>query len=238
MSNKFVVSTLFVAAMSAGLAHAYDAPIRMNFSQTKDMLKRHVEKSGDLDYYCGCPIKVNGKQLTLDLAACGYEVRKNESRAARVEFEHIVPISWIGQQRQCWRDGGRSNCTANDEEFGKIEGDPINLIPVVGEVNADRGNLRYGMLSQNEGVGYGQCGSRVDFKAKTFMPRKDAQGDIARVNFYYQQTYNYSISRQQLQLFAAWDKLDPVDARECNRNKAIHSRTGIHNPFVTSKCNY
>jgi deoxyribonuclease-1 len=235
----FKYATLaFVFMAGHALAYSGSAPGQPpeNFSQTKSILKRYVEKSGDLDYYCGCPIVVEGKRLTVDLQACGYEVRKNPERAARVEFEHVVPAYDMGRQRQCWQQGGRKNCTDNDPEFSRMEADPINLLPTVGEVNGDRSNMRYGMLSSTDGFGYGQCGTRIDFPSRTIMPRADSRGDIARIYFYFQQKYGIAISRQQSQLFTAWSKTDPVDARECNRNYLIYSSTGMQNPYVSAAC--
>jgi endonuclease I len=43
-------------------------------------------------------------------------------RAARIEWEHIVPAWQIGHQRQCWQEGGRKNCTRNDEVFKRRSG--------------------------------------------------------------------------------------------------------------------
>ena len=48
------------------------------------------------EFYCGC--KYNGNRI--DLKAC-YVPRKNANRAARIEWEHIVPAWQIGHQRQC-----------------------------------------------------------------------------------------------------------------------------------------
>lgn len=237
--KKAALAIVFSAvSLSASASYHGDEPgtAPETFSQTKTILKKYVEKSGDLDYYCGCPILVEGKKLTVDLAACGYEVRKNLERATRVEFEHVVPAYDMGRQFQCWQNGGRKNCSENDPDFARMEADPINLLPTVGEVNGDRSNMRYGMLSPTDGFGYGQCGTRIDFASRTVMPRADSRGDIARIHFYFQQKYRMALSRQQTQLYNAWNKTDPVDARECNRNYLIYSRTGIQNPYVSAAC--
>lgn len=120
--------------------------------------------------------------------------------------------------------------------FSIIEGDPHNLLPVVGEVNADRGALQYGMLGDGEGQGYGQCGSRVDFKRRVFMPRPDARGDVARVNFYFRDRYGMRLSRGQEQLYAAWSAMDPVDRLECWKNVAITRKTGVENRYISAGC--
>jgi len=233
MTHRFFA---FALMAFPGFAAAFVDSSPMNFSESKNFLKQHVIKSGDLDYYCGCPINKMGKKLTVDLKTCGYEVRKNEERASRIEFEHVIPASFFGRQLKCWQDGGRKNCSENDPKFSAMEGDPHNLLPVVGEVNGDRGSMKYGMIANTDGFGYGQCGSRVDFKSNVFMPRKDAMGDIARINLYFNKRYGMKISNQQEQMFQSWNRLDPVDKRECGRNSVIAAKTGISNQFVASAC--
>lgn len=48
-----------------------------------------------------------GRQIRgrVDLESCGYVPRKNADRAARIEWEHIVPAWVIGHQHQCWQKG-------------------------------------------------------------------------------------------------------------------------------------
>jgi hypothetical protein len=101
-------------------------------------------------------------------------VRKNENRASRVEWEHVVPAWQFGHQRQCWQDGGRKNC-AKDPEYRKMESDMHNLQPAVGEVNGDRGNFMYSQWNGGEGQ-YGQCAMKVDFKDKVAEPPARARG--------------------------------------------------------------
>lgn len=219
----------------SGSSFAFNSGVT-NFSQAKALLKSDFMRVGDSDYYCGCPMQRQGKKWVVDLANCGYEVRKNQERAERIEIEHVVPAADFGRQRACWREGGRKNCEATDPEFARIEGDPHNLIPVVGEVNGDRGAMGYGMLTQSDGFGYGQCGSRIDFKQRTFMPRVDARGDIARTYFYFNYKYGFRLSARDQALFIAWGKLDPVDERECRKNAVIARKAGFDNPYVTQAC--
>ncbi|MEL0028203.1 MAG: endonuclease [Perlucidibaca sp.] len=212
------------------------APPGMNFREAKRFLMAVVHHPGEKDYYCGCAIAAQGRKWTVDWSSCGFEPRRNPGRAGRVEWEHVVPASEFGRQRACWRAGGRDNCSENDPVFAAMEGDPYNLLPVVGEVNGDRGNLRYGMIPDDAGQGYGACGSRVDFKAKVFMPRPDARGDVARTYLYFRDRYGLKLSRQSEQLYAAWSQSDPVDARECRRAEVISQRTGAENRVLAKAC--
>ncbi len=114
-------------------------------------------------------VKSTGREKgVIDLESCGYKVRKNENRASRVEWEHVVPAWQFGHQRQCWQEGGRKNC-AKDPEYRKMESDMHNLQPAVGEVNGDRGNFMYSQWNGGEGQ-YGQCTMKVDFKDKIAEP--------------------------------------------------------------------
>jgi hypothetical protein len=51
--------------------------------------------------------------------------------------------------------GGRKNCATNDAVFRQAEGDLNNLVPAVGEVNADRSNLSYGAWAKQPTRIYG-----------------------------------------------------------------------------------
>lgn len=82
-----------------------------------------------VSFYCGCNISWQGKKGTPDLASCGYQVRKQQKRASRIEWEHVVPAWQFGHQLQCWQKGGRKECTRHDATFKRMEADLHNLTP-------------------------------------------------------------------------------------------------------------
>ncbi|CSF32357.1 endonuclease I [Shigella sonnei] len=110
-----------------------------------------------------------------------------------------------------------------------------NLQPSVGEVNGDRGNFMYSQWNGGEGQ-YGQCAMKVDFKEKAAEPPARARGAIARTYFYMRDQYNLTLSRQQTQLFNAWNKMYPVTDWECERDERIAKVQGNHNPYVQRAC--
>ncbi|KFC78162.1 deoxyribonuclease I [Buttiauxella agrestis] len=230
MSRKISLAVALVAAFCT--FSAFSAGIN-NFSQAKAAgVKVNADAPGD--FYCGCKISWEGKKGVPDLESCGYKVRKNENRATRIEWEHVVPAWQFGHQRQCWQDGGRKNC-AKDPEYRKMESDMHNLQPAVGEVNADRNNFMYSQWNGGEGQ-YGQCAMKVDFKDKIAEPPARARGAIARTYFYMRDQYQLNLSRQQTQLFEAWNKRYPVTAWECERDERIAKVQGNHNPYVLRAC--
>ncbi|MCQ8879881.1 endonuclease [Pseudoalteromonas shioyasakiensis] len=175
--------------------------------------KRHLIKTLPADaksIYCGCDIKRQGKKLIPDASSCGYKPRnvttrsgKPNSRAVRIEWEHIVPAWEFGHQLQCWQKGGRKNCVKTSEQFRKMEADINNLAPAIGEINADRSNYRFGMIAGSASQ-YGQCQVKVDFKQRVVEPPSYSRKRIADAYFYMQKTYGLKISAKQQKLFKAW----------------------------------
>jgi deoxyribonuclease-1 len=234
MKNLFTV----LAILFSFNLHAFATP-PATFTEAKVVAKQKVyldqANSSMGELYCGCKWAWVGKSGgRIDADSCGLQARKQETRAERTEWEHIVPAWTFGHQRQCWQNGGRKHCVDDDPVFRAMEADLFNLYPSVGEVNGDRSNFNYGMAS---GVApqYGQCKTKVDFDQRAAEPRDEVKGLVARTTFYMFDRYNLSMSRQQQQLLMAWDKQYPVTAWETKRNKRIAAIMGHANPFVTGE---
>ena len=238
--SSFLYFFRFILPFFLFLPLSFSFAVPSSFTQAKVLSKTQVysdqSKQGEGTIYCGCQWEWAGKSGgQVDLASCGYQVRKQQSRAERIEWEHIVPAWVFGHQRKCWQNGGRKNCVSTDPVFGRMEADLHNLAPSIGEVNGDRSNFSFGQLSTNTPYPYGMCRSRVDFKQKVFEPRDEVKGQVARVYFYMHDRYNLSMSRQQQQLFMAWDKKFPPNQWERTRDERIANVMGHHNPFVTGQ---
>ena len=229
MSRNFSFAVAFLTTAFSG--HALADGIN-SYSQTKTAgVKVNADVPGD--FYCGCKINWQGKKGVVDLESCGYKVRKNENRASRIEWEHVVPAWQFGHQRQCWQDGGRKNCAASDPVFRMAEGDLVNLVPAVGEVNGDRSNYPFSAWSRQPEPVYGQCRTVVDFGMKRVQPREEVRGRVARIQFYMHERYGLRMSAQDRQLFCAWSREYPVDGWETERNRRIEAIQGSGNGFVT-----
>lgn len=211
-----------------------------SFSSAKKILARDLYRDDDrVTFYCGCRFDeqpISGKpgrtRLTPAAESCGLQPRKNANRAARIEWEHVVPAWEFGHQLQCWQNGGRKAC-GKDPVFRRMEADLYNLVPAVGELNGDRSNYRFGMI-EGEPRAYGACDFEVDFKQRVAEPPEQVRGDIARTYFYMEDRYGLKLSRKQRQLFEAWSKMDPVDPVEQRRARSIAAIQGHENPFVES----
>jgi len=234
MKRLLYAATLFLTL----LPPAFATP-PATFTEAKVIAKQKIyldqASSAQGDLYCGCKWTWVGKSGgRIDPGSCGLEARKQQTRADRTEWEHIVPAWTFGHQRQCWQNGGREACVDKDPVFRAMEADLFNLYPAVGEVNGDRSNFNYAMVS---GVApqYGQCPTKVDFVQKSAEPRDAVKGLVARTTFYMYDRYQLSMSRQQQQLLMAWNKQYPVSAWEQERDRRIAAVMGHHNPFVTGE---
>ncbi|MDX1490807.1 MAG: endonuclease [Pseudohongiellaceae bacterium] len=233
MTSKLAHRTVIVLLALFLCSFANAAP--ETFDQAKNELRRYVyqDQNDKGDLYCGCNWEWTGATGgRFDLKSCGYEVRAQQNRAERIEWEHILPASSFGQARQCWQNGGRENCNRTDPVFNAMEGDMHNLAPVVGEVNADRSNFRFSAIP-GEPTQYGACRFEVDFKLRIAEPRDEIKGQVARIYFYMHDRYNLNMSDAQQRLYMAWDRTHPVTAWELERDRRIASRMGHSNPFVT-----
>lgn len=148
-----------------------------------------------------------------------------------------MPAWEFGHNRMCWKNGGRTNCKKNDEEYQKMEYDLHNLVPAIGEINADRSNRKFGMIA-GETRKYGSCDFEVSFEQNIVEPGPEIRGDIARIYFYMCKMYNISISDAAMSQFIAWDAADPVDMNECKRDRKIAHIQGNHNQFVLNQCDH
>ena len=184
-----------------------------------------------VSFYCGCDIRREGQRLIPDLESCGYEIRRQEVRANRIEWEHVVPAWAFGHQLQCWQEGGRRNCARNSEIFKTMEADLHNLVPAVGEINGDRSNYRFGFLLDHPEM-YGECDFKVDFKARVAQPPVAQRGAIARIYMYMADQYPFALSDYQVKLFEAWDRIYPASEWEMERNQVIYKITGQENPYI------
>lgn len=222
-----------------------------SFSKSKKLLKE-VYKGHQITFYSDCKYNYKDRNNMIDRNLCGYIPRneytksgKKNERANRIEWEHVIPAENFGRQFSCWRDGntecvdskgkkykGRKCCSKVNQQFKYMEADMHNLVPAIGELNADRSNFRYGII-EDEKRNYGNnIDFEIDFKTKRAEPKDDIRGNIARTYFYFEDTYGMKISKQEKQLFNAWDKLDPVDKWEIEKNKRVEKIQGNKNKFI------
>ena len=241
--KAWLLSALLLAALST--TASAQSPVR--FATAKALLAGIHEEIGHLKtLYCACSYARRGRSGgDIDRQACGLRARKNETRSDRVEWEHVVPASWFGSKRTCWKAGhalcgsrkgrpvkGRSCCLKPgvDPDFQAAHNDPHNLFPAGGEVNGDRLNHPYGAVN-GEPRAYGDCDFEVGGRPRVAEPPARVRGEIARAMLYMAERYGADVRMTQSKLLA-WHHADPPEAWERARAQRIETATGLRNRFI------
>ena len=107
-----------------------------------------------------------------------------------------------------------------------------HLFPCNSQVNSIRSSYPFcevetvkwtnGLASLGTNSGQGKC----------FEPPLEHRGNLARSMFYFSVRYNKRINAQEEKWFRKWNKEDPVDQKEIDRNRSILNRQKNTNPFI------
>jgi deoxyribonuclease-1 len=213
-----------------------------SFEAAKQILYGQVYYDHRRTLYCGCQYDAG---RTVDLGSCGLQGLGEHSRAARIEAEHVFPAEQFGHFRQCWREPSafpkctrtkgqplsrRACCMKVDPTFRTAHNDLQNLYPEDGFLNGARSNFNWGMTTG--GKTFGTCDMRFDASLLRVQPPPPIRGVVARTMFYMSGIYGFRLSRQDQQLYLAWNNQYPPEAWEIERNQRIRAIQGVGNVYV------
>lgn len=214
----------------------------LNFNEAKK-LALQIHKENPVTIYCPC--RYSGKSV--DIRSCGYKVKSDAKRAARLEWEHVVPAEAFGQAFREWREGDEAcvkhggkkfkgrKCAETNAEFNRMEADLYNLWPAIGELNGLRSNFSMAAIS-GTATTFGDCLAKI--QDRKFEPMEHDKGIVARTYMYMEENYpgRGIISEKNRKLFEAWDREHPVSDWECKRARKIREIQGNDNTIVASRC--
>ena len=218
--------------------------INDSFQNAKKWLEKDVYYDHRETVYCGAEFNAE-KRVKLPE---GFTTEKYQSRADRVEWEHIVPAENFGRTFPEWRDGdpacvdvkgkpfkGRKCAEMANKDYRLMQADMYNLYPAIGAVNALRQNYNFTQFQSDTPSSFGSCLMKIqDKKAE---PPARARGLIARTYLYFDSAYRrYQMSDSQRKLMQVWDKQYPVDAWECERACRIYKIQKNPNSVVQERC--
>ena len=107
-----------------------------------------------------------------------------------------------------------------------------NLVPSIGQVNADRFNYPYGIVP-GEPRAYGACDFEVGGSPKVAEPAPRIRGNVARIWLYMSDTWGFPLTTQETEMLKKWYAADPVGEWEKVRNGRIKTIQGNSNSFVS-----
>ena len=209
------------------------------YTIAKRIARSTIYSDRSLTFYCSCPFEsVGASSNAIDTSECDLG-SSDDIRAGRMEWEHIVPVSYFGSSLACWQGEGCENVTGRrccDEvnaRFQTFAGDLHNIVPAVGVINAARGSLSYGEI-RGESRRFGDCDIEINAESRLVEPPPHIRGDVARIWLFMRDVYRipdpYSGYEAMLR---EWHKSDPVDEWERERNRRIAAIQGRLNHWVT-----
>lgn len=149
-----------------------------------------------------------------------------EPSAAIINVEHTVAQSWFK---------GRYY-------FSVAKADLHHLYPSDSKANSMRGNFPFGEVSKvkNAPKCFDEQRQNISTESKlgdgnggmVFEPPTKHKGNIARAVFYFAVRYDFPIPSTLEATLRRWNKLDPVDQTELERNDAVEKIQGNRNPFI------
>lgn len=112
-----------------------------------------------------------------------------------------------------------------------------HLYPTNSQANSMRGNHPFDEVSDGDNVpncdasqaGIGRTSSRG---LHSFEPPDVTKGNVARALMYFSVRYKMKISPSELEVIERWNRLDPVDFAEQQRNEKVYEAQGNRNPFI------
>ena len=211
-----------------------------SFAKAKRLLLVKIYHDHRVSLYCGCEFGPN-KRIT---RRNGYKPMRDNARAARIEWEHVVPAATFGRTFKAWRDGhpacvtkkgkpykGRRCANKASREYRYMQADLYNLYPVVGELNGLRSDYPYTIIPL-EKRRFGDCDFEIE--KRRVEPAPHIRGDIARTYLYMMWAYpgRVALCPEAMRVIREWAEADPVDDWERTRARRIEAAQGNVNPFV------
>jgi deoxyribonuclease-1 len=157
---------------------------------------------------------------------CG--TRFGKRKGSGINIEHVYPMAWAMKAEGC---RSRKQCRKTSQRFNRIEADLHNLYPALSHINEARSSYPFGDI-RGERRQFGRCDFELDLRSRKVEPRVASRGNIARAMFYMQDTYGLQIFKRQGEMLKQWNRLDPPDDAERQRNDRIARIQGIRNRFI------
>ncbi len=151
--------------------------------------------------------------------------RKEFTRSQTNVGPNIIPNSNVLNCEHTWP---QSKFTSRfDKDMQKS--DLHHLYPTDSKANSIRGNHNF---AEVDGYGaYDGCEASQNGGNK-FEPPTEHKGNVARALFYFSIRYQIQIPDSEERFLKEWNRQDPVDAEERERNEWIQKIQGNRNPFI------
>lgn len=115
---------------------------------------------------------------------------------------------------------------------GDAKSDLHHLYPSDTRVNATRSNLQFCEVKISKWANSVSKQGKNEYGENCFEPPDIHKGNVARALFYFSVKYGKKINEHEESILRQWNREDPVDQDEINRNTKILSVQGNSNIFI------
>ena len=150
---------------------------------------------------------------------CGREFKNGER----------LKVDYVYSEKQLMRHFGciTARQCSSKPGYEDVATDMHNLYPIERIVELDRRGSQFGDLPDD--VETRKCGYQLSFQ--TFEPPDSAKGNVARAMLYMHMQHGLPLIGP-LEMYKRWNKLDPPDAEEKQRNNIIERIQHNRNPYI------
>lgn len=174
-------------------------------------------------------LKENAQGYYLEEVYC----RKQYTRADINLGPNVIPNNNILNCEHTWPQSRFTGRFANEMQKSDLH----HLFPTDSKANSIRGNYEFADVDGGD-LRHDDCDASHFGTADSggsrdrFEPPTEHKGNVARALFYFSTRYQIKISASEEEYLREWNRLDPVDAEEMERNETIYLIQGNRNPFI------
>ena len=115
---------------------------------------------------------------------------------------------------------------------GMQKSDLNHLYPTDSKANGVRGHYEFANISSGKNVANCAASKTEQGRRSRFEPPTEHKGNVARAIFYFSTRYQLKISYSEEATLKEWNRLDPVDFEERQRNETVYMVQRNRNPFI------
>lgn len=149
-----------------------------------------------------------------------------EKQSPILTVSHIYPTSLITKALDCRSE---RSCLRSNKEYDKILSDLHNMVPVNSFYHFKLKDSIFGNLDESNEAN--ECGLKKRYHI--IEPPDNIKGDVARIHFYMHKQYGLPLD-SKFNFLKAWDKKDPADKEEIQKNNRIKEIQGNDNPYISN----
>jgi deoxyribonuclease-1 len=123
-------------------------------------------------------------------------------------------------------------CQEIDANLQRMSNDLNNYVPELNLFIKQRSHYQFGLISNNNEHPVKGCHFFIDKKNKIVEPAPHLRGMIARAYLYMRDTYQLSLTTDELRLYQTWHHQYPVTDWERDRSAKIKAIQGKSNPYI------